>query len=373
MRALTLLPLLLLACQGDPSSPASSQVSAPIPGASVAPPADQRTDPSAPQQSIGTRHAMPLARAEHSLLQHAATGDPGHLNRAATVASRVIRDGERHDYPRFLLALVRETQGENQAAQVLLDQTNPDRRHFWARFFAHGLEPALPYLAANLASACSAAADALGPACADAQPTEPPPDYRAFEQASWIRNSRDRMVSMGLEGISPAQLFERLGIQPGMDVLDLGAGDGWFAVPLARQLGAEGTLWANEIHPGLVDYLGFAAAHHGLANLHPVLGTADEVGVEDASVDRVFACDVLHLAYQRSGDAAPSALLTSIHRALRPGGQLLVIDSGSGIDSERLTQDLASVGMVPGQTQLQPAAGKLVMVFDKTAEEPARP
>jgi SAM-dependent methyltransferase len=282
-----------------------------------------------------------------------------------------VREGERHDYARFLLALIRNEQGRSEDSQVLRDQTPQDRRHFWSRYFAQGLAPALPYLAANVARACAASADKLGDTCQPHDAVAPPADYAAFEQASRIRTSRNRLASWGPDTASMTlpQLFSTLDIQPGQDVVDLGAGDGWFAVPLARYLGS-GTLWANEIDDGLVDYLGFAASYHELPNLVPVRGSATDLGVEPASVDLVFASDVLSLVYSQGQD--PKPLLASIQRSLRPGGRLLILDAASakdadrGLDADRLAADLLATGLTATEAPpLQLTAGRIVLVFRK--------
>lgn len=370
MRTLMLLPLMLLACQGSPTTPAAEaptqpQAQGPAPGTGDKGLIPEQAKGSGTKQGIGTRQALPLTRAEHQLLELAATGEASHLQRAASHAAKVVREGEQHDYPRFLLALIRQLQGDEPAAQALLEATSSDRRHFWARYFADGLDPALPYLAANVAAACANSAEALAPLCEGEPLVTPAEDAAPFEQASWIHHSRDRMATLGLSGHSPAQLFDKLGTEPGMTVVDLGAGDGWFAVPLARQVGAQGTLWANDIDPDLVAYLGFAATHHGLPQLRPVLGTPDELGVEPTSAHQVFACDLLHLAYAAADGAAPSALLASIHDTLRPGGRLVVIDSGSGLDSAQLSQDLTAAGLTVAPSPFQAANGRLLLVFDK--------
>jgi predicted methyltransferase len=116
-----------------------------------------------------------------------------------------------------------------------------------------------------------------------------------------------------------------------MDVADVGAGDGWFAVPLARYLGPEGSLVANEVDPGLVRYLRHAADYHGLETMAVVQGGAWDVGLEPGSLDRVFVCEVLRHVYAEArqdpdGAAGVGDFHASLHRALRPGGQLVVID-----------------------------------------------
>ena len=50
------------------------------------------------------------------------------------------------------------------------------------------------------------------------------------------------------------------------------------------------------------------------------MGTATEVGVPPESVDLAFACDVYHHFDH------PAEMLASIRRALRPGGELFLVD-----------------------------------------------
>lgn len=369
--------------QGQPPPPgAGAEPKGPPPGQDAPGPDGAQAARAATAQPAGKArdsHALPLGRTEAELLAYAASGDPQRLGRASASAQGVVRPGEQHDYPRFLLALVRTLQGQPDQAQALLEQTDPLRRHFWARFFADGLEPALPYLAANLAIACETNPQALGEHCAGLEPSEPPADYQAFRQASWIHHSRDRLGSWGpaTSGMSPAEFFAALGIQPGMDVVDVGAGDGWFTVPMARHLDT-GSLWAAELDPGLVDYLGFAARYHQLDNLRVVLTRPDDLGLEDASLDAAFACDVLSQVYAshaatQNPQLIPS-FLASIARALRPGGLLVVIDQAESarqpqaLPSAKLIQDLQAVGMSTTDSPLVLGAGVQLLLFRKPSE-----
>jgi len=345
------------------------------------PAAQVHSQPQGPQPGrLGGRHrdahALPLTRTEALLLQYAASGDPQALDRAAASARRLVREGEQHDYPRFLMALIHQLRDRPVEAQAMLDQITPQRRHFWARFFAAGLEPAAPYLAANVQQACQDAPQALGEICQDRDAAQPTVDYQAFRQATWIHHSRDRLTTWGqaTADMTTTMFFETLGIQPGMDVVDIGAGDGWFAVPLAQHIGS-GTLWATELDPGLVDYLAFAAQHHGLSNLQAVAGHPSKLGLEADAVDVAFACDVFAAIYaspQAAQDPQlPAAFMASVARSLRPGGTLVVIDrtespkQPEGLQASRLIEDLQAAGLTSIDSPIVLGAGMQLLRFTK--------
>jgi SAM-dependent methyltransferase len=111
-----------------------------------------------------------------------------------------------------------------------------------------------------------------------------------------------------------------LGLAPGMEVADVGAGTGLFLAPFANAVGASGAVYAVEISPRFLDHLRERAREEGLAAVHVVEGTERSVELAEASVDLAFACDVYHhFEY-------PQASLASLKRAIRPGGELVVID-----------------------------------------------
>jgi len=111
-----------------------------------------------------------------------------------------------------------------------------------------------------------------------------------------------------------------VGAPEGAVVADVGAGSGFMAHLFARQVGAEGKVYAVDINPVLLESIAAGAAERGLTNLETVHCTEKSVELPPESVDVVFACDTYHhFEYPRN-------TMSSIHRALRPGGQLVVVD-----------------------------------------------
>jgi ubiquinone/menaquinone biosynthesis C-methylase UbiE len=115
-------------------------------------------------------------------------------------------------------------------------------------------------------------------------------------------------------------IIELLGIKPGMAVADIGAGTGLFTFPMAQAVGSEGTVYAVEISPAFLKHLTTQTAQRNTPQVQVVQCPEDDSGLEPDCVDRVFICDTYHhFTY-------PLSTTGSILRALRPGGQLFVVD-----------------------------------------------
>jgi ubiquinone/menaquinone biosynthesis C-methylase UbiE len=131
---------------------------------------------------------------------------------------------------------------------------------------------------------------------------------------------------MAFEGESREVWRERaaiqglLGLKPGMAVADIGAGTGLFTFPMAQAVGLEGRVYAVEISPVFLENLTAQAQQRKTPQVQTVLCPEDDSGLPANTIDRAFVCDTYHhFTY-------PLTTTGSILRALRPGGQLLVVD-----------------------------------------------
>lgn len=121
-------------------------------------------------------------------------------------------------------------------------------------------------------------------------------------------------------------VIERLDIQPGECVLELGPGPGAFTVSAAHKVGPDGKLIAVDIQPQMIAQVEKRAAKAGLVNVEPHVASAYELPVEDASVDRAFLVTVLPEIPDRA------RALAELYRVLKPGGLLSVSEEFSDPD-----------------------------------------
>ena len=116
------------------------------------------------------------------------------------------------------------------------------------------------------------------------------------------------------------EIVAALDLQAGMSVADIGAGTGLNLAPLAAAVGPGGKVWAVDISPRFITHLEQRIADEHLTWAEALLCDERSAELPEASVDRILICDTYHhFEYPRS-------TLASLHAALRPGGQLLLID-----------------------------------------------
>jgi ubiquinone/menaquinone biosynthesis C-methylase UbiE len=115
-----------------------------------------------------------------------------------------------------------------------------------------------------------------------------------------------------------------LEVQPGTRVADLGAGDGTFAVALARRVGPSGHVYATELDAERLADIRRAATAAGLPNVTVIEGAVSSTNLPEACCDALFS----RVVYHHLTD--PAAINADIFRALRPGGRLVIIDFEPG-------------------------------------------
>lgn len=109
-------------------------------------------------------------------------------------------------------------------------------------------------------------------------------------------------------------------IIPGMTVADVGAGTGLFTRLFAKAVGDRGRVVAVDIAPKFVDHIRESARTEELRNIDALRCTPYSTNLPAESVDLAFICDTYHhFEY-------PHKTMTSLHRALKPGGLVIVID-----------------------------------------------
>jgi ubiquinone/menaquinone biosynthesis C-methylase UbiE len=115
-------------------------------------------------------------------------------------------------------------------------------------------------------------------------------------------------------------LLKALKIKPGDVVCDLGCGNGFYTLKLARLVGERGKVVAVDIQREMLELLKEAAAAERIENIEPVFGTVIDPKLPDASIDLVLLVDVYHEF------SHPEHMLAAIRRSLKPTGRVALAE-----------------------------------------------
>jgi len=160
------------------------------------------------------------------------------------------------------------------------------------------------------------------------------------------------------------------GIKPGMSVADVGAGEGYYTVRLARIVGAKGRVLAEDIVPETHDTLSERVQRENLDNVAVKLGTPDNPMLPHASFDRVFMVHMYHEV------ESPYAFLWHLRDGLKPDGLVVVVDSNRpvshhGIPPAQLQCELAALGLQPTKYVMLTGGDAYFAAFRAVGPRPA--
>lgn len=119
---------------------------------------------------------------------------------------------------------------------------------------------------------------------------------------------------------APELALDAIGIRKGQVVADVGAGTGYFTLRIARRVGAEGKVYANDVQPEMLDKLRANAQREKLSNIETVLGSVADPKLPAGKIDVVLLVDVYHEFSQ------PQEMLQHIRAALKPDGRLVLLE-----------------------------------------------
>lgn len=118
----------------------------------------------------------------------------------------------------------------------------------------------------------------------------------------------------------PDRVMDALGIADGSVVGDLGAGGGWFTIRLARRVGPNGVVYAEDVQPQMIEAIERRVRREGWRNVRAVLGTPSDPRLPRGKLDAILIVE----AYHEMED--PVTLLRNAATALKPQGRIGVID-----------------------------------------------
>jgi ubiquinone/menaquinone biosynthesis C-methylase UbiE len=135
-----------------------------------------------------------------------------------------------------------------------------------------------------------------------------------YTGAEWlIRNVREREERCSM-------MLTNLGLKPGMTVCDMGCGNGYHSLPIAKILGDQGLVVGVDVQPEMLEYLRERMEKQGVENVIPILGSYHNPRLPPNQIDLVLMVDVYHEF------SHPVQMLASIRKSLKPGGKIVLLE-----------------------------------------------
>lgn len=165
-------------------------------------------------------------------------------------------------------------------------------------------------------------------------------------------------------------VMELAGVKPGMSVADVGAGEGYYTVRLARVVGPKGRVLAEDIMSNARDELSDRVQRESLDNVAVKLGAPDNPMLPSQSFDRMFLVHMYHEVQ------SPYAFLWHLREGLKPEGLAIVVDSNRpirrhGIPPQQLKCEFAALGMEPVKFAPLPGGDDYFVAFRIARPRPA--
>lgn len=114
------------------------------------------------------------------------------------------------------------------------------------------------------------------------------------------------------------EIIRELGIAADDMVADLGAGSGYFTVPIAKV--TREAVYAIDVEPKMLDILKENAAKEGVQNIQYLVNDLEQIELARDTVDKVIVAFVLHEV------ANLGKAIDEMKRILKPGGKGLVLE-----------------------------------------------
>jgi ubiquinone/menaquinone biosynthesis C-methylase UbiE len=136
----------------------------------------------------------------------------------------------------------------------------------------------------------------------------------SYHGAPWlVRETRDKEEH-------PRKLIEALQVKKGQTVADVGCGNGFYSLQLAKLVGPEGRVLAVDIQPEMLELLKQRADEAGIDNIEPILSTQADPKLPPGEVDLILLVDVYHeFSY-------PDRMLQAMRASLSRDGRIALAE-----------------------------------------------
>ena len=132
--------------------------------------------------------------------------------------------------------------------------------------------------------------------------------------AEWLtRDNREQEERCSL-------MLTNLGLKQGMTICDMGCGNGFHTLKLAKMTGQSGHVYGIDIQPEMLKLLNDRADAAGIRNISPVLGTFTDPRLPSGKIDLILLVDVYHEF------SHPEQMLAAMRQSLSPDGVCVLVE-----------------------------------------------
>jgi len=135
-----------------------------------------------------------------------------------------------------------------------------------------------------------------------------------YAGAPWLtRDSREREEEC-------STMLKQLNLQPGQVICDMGCGNGFYTLPMAKAVGKTGKVYAVDIQQEMLHLLSERAKEAGVKNIKPLLGSVVDPKLPENSIDLILLVDVYHEF------SHPEHMLAAMRKSLKPKGRIALVE-----------------------------------------------
>jgi len=118
--------------------------------------------------------------------------------------------------------------------------------------------------------------------------------------------------------------MDALAIADGSTVADIGTGAGWFTIRLARRVGPNGVVYAQDVQKEMLESTRRRVSREGLRNVQVRLGEGSDPHLPQHTFDAVLVVDV----YPEVDDRV--TLLRNLKTVIKPNGRIGIVNYKPG-------------------------------------------
>ena len=173
-----------------------------------------------------------------------------------------------------------------------------------------------------------------------------------YEGAPWlIRDNREQEERCSL-------MLANLGVKRGMTICDMGCGNGFYTLQLAKMVGEDGHIYGVDIQPEMLKLMNDRGDQQGIRNFTPVLGTFVDPRLPKGKFDLILCVDVYHeFSY-------PEQMLAAMREALAPKGLVVLVEYRTEDPNVPIKPE-HKMSKAQVMKELRPNGFKLIKEFEK--------